>query len=370
MRWRQQHAEPQPSTPQLFDTIDKSRVPCASSASMSAMGLPERPNPPTASDAPSGMSATASAAEANTCRSRVTPSSTGHVVVPASIVRAAAALAHPHACDVDAGPRTVHIMDTSPARTVPGAQSVARAAALLRLVTAAGDEGLSVADLARRADLTRPTTHRLLTALRHEGLVDQDESTGRWMPGPELYLMGTVAASRYDITAIARDIVRSLAVRTEESAFLSVRRGDETVCLIREDGAFPIRSFVLSEGVRFPLGVASAGLAILAFLPPHDVAPTSSGIPSSPSATAPRTPSRGCARDCARRTRAATRDPGHIGPAATAPARRCSPDPGTRRGAEPDRRGFPLLPQRIPELGRTLLAHAHQLTTRVAAGTR
>ena len=59
---------------------------------------------------------------------------------------------------------------------------------------------------------------------------------------------------------------RRLAVRTEESAFLSVRRGDETVCLIREDGAFPIRSFVLSEGVRFPLGVASAGLAILAAL--------------------------------------------------------------------------------------------------------
>ena len=91
------------------------------------------------------------------------------------------------------------------------------------------------------------------------------------MPGPELYLMGTVAASRYDITGIARDIVRSLAVRTEESAFLSVRRGDETVCLLREEGSFPIRSFVLSEGVRFPLGVASAGLAILAFLPPHDV---------------------------------------------------------------------------------------------------
>src|SRR3982751_5077350 len=91
------------------------------------------------------------------------------------------------------------------------------------------------------------------------------------MPGPELYLMGTVAASRYDITAIARDIVRSLAVRTEESAFLSVRRGDETVCLLREDGSFPIRSFVLSEGVRFPLGVASAGLAILGLLPPPDV---------------------------------------------------------------------------------------------------
>lgn len=125
--------------------------------------------------------------------------------------------------------------------------------------------------LAQRRGLTRPTTHRLLTALCHEGLVDQDEQTGNWMPGPELYIMGVVAAARYDITALGRDVVRSLAVRTEESAFLSARRGDETICLVREDGSFPIRSFVLSEGVRFPLGVASAGLAVLAFLPAHHV---------------------------------------------------------------------------------------------------
>jgi DNA-binding IclR family transcriptional regulator len=261
-------------------------------------------------------------------------------------------------------------MDTS-RRTVPGAQSIARAAALLRLVTSAGEQGLSVAEIARRAELTRPTTHRLLTALRHEGLVDQDEHSGAWMPGPELYLMGTVAASRYDITAIARDIVRSLAVRTEESAFLSVRRGDETVCLIREDGAFPIRSFVLSEGVRFPLGVASAGLAILAFLPPHDVDAYFERHPSSPSATARRTPSRACARVCARRRPAAT-------PSTRAHRRGQLRHRGGRVhargspavGAEPHGRRVPLLPERIPDLGRTLLAHAHQLTTRIAAGAR
>jgi DNA-binding IclR family transcriptional regulator len=43
------------------------------------------------------------------------------------------------------------------------------------------------------------------------------------------------------------------------------------VCLLREEGSFPVRSFVLHEGVRFPLGVASAGLAILSFLPPAEV---------------------------------------------------------------------------------------------------
>ena len=58
-----------------------------------------------------------------------------------------------------------------------------------------------------------------------------------------------------------------LAATTGESAFLSARRGDETVCLLREDGSFPLRSHVLHEGIRFPLGVASAGLAILSTCP-------------------------------------------------------------------------------------------------------
>ncbi len=65
--------------------------------------------------------------------------------------------------------------------------------------------------------------------------------------------------------------VESLAEATGESAFFSVRRQRETICLVRVEGSFPIRSFVLYEGVRFPLGVASAGLAILAHLPKQDV---------------------------------------------------------------------------------------------------
>jgi len=262
-------------------------------------------------------------------------------------------------------------VDTTPTG-VPGAQAVARAARVLRLVTSGGGDGVAVADVARDAGLTRPTAHRLLAALAHEGLVDHDERTGRWMPGPELFLMGTVAASRYDITAVARDVVRSLAVRTEESAFLSVRRGDETVCLLREEGSFPIRSFVLSEGVRFPLGVASAGLAILAFLPPHDVDAYLErhedladrwGSGHGPRRLRPRL------RET--RERGYAVNPGLIvegsfGLGAAVFDRGGHPQWAlSLTGVE-----FRFGPDRIAELGRTLLAHAHQLTTRVAASHR
>ena len=154
---------------------------------------------------------------------------------------------------------------------VKGAQAVARASLLLRIVSASSPDGASTGIAMQRSGLTRPTVHRLLSALAEEGLVDQDPRTGRWHPGPELFLMGAVAASRYDISDLARETLRVIAARTGESAFLSARRGDETVCLLAEEGSFPLRSFVLHEGVRFPLGVASAGLVMLAFLPSAQV---------------------------------------------------------------------------------------------------
>lgn len=43
------------------------------------------------------------------------------------------------------------------------------------------------------------------------------------------------------------------------------------MCVYHQEGSFPLRSHVLHEGVRFPLGVASAGLAILSHLPTAEI---------------------------------------------------------------------------------------------------
>jgi DNA-binding IclR family transcriptional regulator len=149
---------------------------------------------------------------------------------------------------------------------VQGAQVVSRIAALLRIV-GRKPEGSPLVELVRESGLTRPTVHRLLTSLAAEGLLDHDARTGSWVLGPEVLLLGSVASARFPLEDVARPSLRRLAEETGESSFFSIRRGHETVCLLREEGSFPVRSFVLHEGVRFPLGVASAGTAIMAFLP-------------------------------------------------------------------------------------------------------
>lgn len=253
-----------------------------------------------------------------------------------------------------------------------GTQAVARGAALLKLVARAGEPGARTSELATRSGLTRPTVHRLLSALQREGLVDRDAATGLWVPGPELYLMGGAAAARYDVVDLARDIVRSLAAVTEESAFFSVRQGDETVCLLREDGSFPIRSFVLSEGVRFPLGVASAGLAILSFLPAEERDAYLSRHPELRERWgAPHGEKRLRARVAETQEHGYALNPGLIvegsyGLGAAVFTRTGHPQWAlSLTGVQ-----FRFAPDRTRKLGRILLAHAHQLTGRIAASGR
>jgi DNA-binding IclR family transcriptional regulator len=251
--------------------------------------------------------------------------------------------------------------------SVPGTQVIGRAAAVLRAVSGSMPRGLGTSAVATATGLSRPTAHRLLSSLAAEGFLDHDALSGRWVPGPELYLLGSIAAERYDITSLARPIVRALAEATGESAFLSARRGDETVCLLREDGAFPIRSHVLYEGIRFPLGVASAGLAILAFLPDVTVERYLAAADLAPFGAA-HDPARVRERIAHTRTTGYAVNPGllvegsfGLGAAvfdsAEQPAWALS-----LTGIEAR-----FSPERRPELGRLLLAHAHRLTVALRA---
>lgn len=161
--------------------------------------------------------------------------------------------------------------DAAPEAT-GGTQSIERAVALLMLVGRAGAEGARLADLVASSGLSKPTVRRVLLALVRAGLVDQDEATRRYHVGPEAYVLGTLAAPRFGIHALALDGLSRIARQSGDCAFLSVPRGTFSVCLHREEGTWPIRTHVLQAGDRHPLGIGAGGLAILAALPESEAA--------------------------------------------------------------------------------------------------
>jgi len=250
-----------------------------------------------------------------------------------------------------------------------GAQVVSRMAAVLRVVSESMPNGMATTGVAKATGLTRPTTHRLLASLASEGFIDRDNRSGQWQLGPELYLMGSVAAERYDVTAAARPTVRALAAETGESAFFSARRGTETVCLLREEGSFPVRSFVLSEGTRFPLGVASAGLVILSFLSAAEAEAHMANVDLETRFGPHYKPALLRERTAATRVSGYALNPGLIVEGSWGMGAAVFDKDGqaawalTITGIESR-----FAPERQLSLGRLLLDHAHRLTQQLAAG--
>lgn len=240
---------------------------------------------------------------------------------------------------------------------------------MLKELSAAGQSGQKTSDLARLTGLSRPTTHRILSALWAEGFVDSEASSGTWYLGPEIYVLGEVAATRFDITSSARRMLKHLAQSTGESAFLSVVRGDETVCLLREDGSFPLRSFVLYEGVRFPLGVASAGLATLAFQSDEVIEDFLTRVPLTQQFGESHSPEALWKRIRETRTKGYAVNPGLLiegswGIGASVFDRDGSPRWAISLTGVESR----FTPKRIPVLGRILLESAHELSSLVQKG--
>lgn len=155
--------------------------------------------------------------------------------------------------------------------TLPSSQTLDRAIGILQIVASARNNGIALAEVVNKVGLTKPTTRRLLLSLMENGLIEQDLSTRRYFCGPETYALGILAGDRFGVHRIANDSLRRLAERSGDAALLSVQRGNETVCLAREEGSYPLRSHVLQPGDRHPLGCGASGIALLAALPDEQV---------------------------------------------------------------------------------------------------
>ncbi|MGJ8545967.1 MAG: IclR family transcriptional regulator [Sulfitobacter sp.] len=152
-----------------------------------------------------------------------------------------------------------------------GAQSVDRALGLLPLIGRHPMQGLSMGAIVEETGLSRPTARRLLLSLMRAGLIEQDPKSKSYLLGQEAFVLGTLAAQRFGMLDVAAESVGWLAQVSEDTAYLSMRRDTFAVCMMKQEGAFPIRVHALQVGYRHPLGIGAGSLAILAALPDDEM---------------------------------------------------------------------------------------------------
>ncbi len=148
-----------------------------------------------------------------------------------------------------------------------GMQSIERMVSVVDFVAARAALGSKLADVVAGTALGRATAHRFLKELERIGLLEYDEWSGRFFPGVKLVAWGASGANRFGLAERARPAMRRLAERTSDTIYLTLRTGDEAMCVAREEGGFPIKTLTLNVGDRRPLGVGAGPLAILITLP-------------------------------------------------------------------------------------------------------
>ncbi|WP_439588576.1 IclR family transcriptional regulator [Hydrogenophaga sp.] len=146
-------------------------------------------------------------------------------------------------------------------------QTLDRAIGLLHLLASGGTGGLRLVDLQQHSGLTRPTVHRILDTLKGHGFVEQLPETRRYRLGGELAVIGWSAARDvHDLRDLCEEEMVALANRSGDTSFLTIRSGNQAVCIDRQSGSYPVKAFTVDVGTRRPLGVGAGGIALLAAL--------------------------------------------------------------------------------------------------------
>jgi DNA-binding IclR family transcriptional regulator len=150
--------------------------------------------------------------------------------------------------------------------TYEGAQSIGRAALLLRTLSTFGSMGASLMQISTLTALPKATVHRILAAMVSERLVERPSGTRHYRVGPDIFAFGIAVHQSFDLKPIARASLDRLATETRSTVYLGVRSGYDMLCLDKVESESEHPALLLEVNDRWPLGIGSFSLAMLAFL--------------------------------------------------------------------------------------------------------
>ncbi|MFC4003831.1 IclR family transcriptional regulator [Prauserella oleivorans] len=148
--------------------------------------------------------------------------------------------------------------------STPGATVVSRTLSVLYAFDNA-HRRLSATEVARRAGLPVPTTHRLLRELVAGDALVRGED-GRYAVGRRLWDVGLLAPDRTDLRHVASPFLSDIHAATRATVHLAVRDGLEVLYLDRLSGRASV-PVVSRTGSRLPLHATGVGKVLLAYAP-------------------------------------------------------------------------------------------------------
>ena len=128
-----------------------------------------------------------------------------------------------------------------------------------------GDEGLTVTDLLKRVELSRPTLYRLLGTLEKKQFIVSSGDPQRFSLGPSIAQLTHVWLTSVNLSHVAQPIMHSVLNATGETVAVCVPDGIDRVCVAELESPQALR-FTRGVGYRERLMLGASGRVILANL--------------------------------------------------------------------------------------------------------
>jgi IclR family KDG regulon transcriptional repressor len=130
---------------------------------------------------------------------------------------------------------------------------------------------MTLSELSKIAGFTPSTSHRILNALKSRGYVQQSQENLTYRLTHKIFELANQVGFDNHLRDVVLPIIRRLAQVSRDTAFLTVRDGDEAFCLERIDGNPSIRIADLQKGGRMPLHMGGGPRVLLAFAEPNEL---------------------------------------------------------------------------------------------------
>ncbi len=155
-------------------------------------------------------------------------------------------------------------MKAPDAPTAPDS-SAARSLRVLAAVAEAG-HALTLADLAERLDLPKPTVHRLCGQLQEGGFLARDVDERSFVVGPALRRLAFDTLNHGAARGLRHDVLAQLVQQVGETCNFTTLDGTRVLYLDRVEAHWPLR-LTLEVGSHVPLHATASGKLFLALMP-------------------------------------------------------------------------------------------------------
>lgn len=113
-------------------------------------------------------------------------------------------------------------------------------------------------------------TYRLVRTLTQYNFLKEEDGTARYTLGLNALRLGLLAKGQFNLSNLAKPLMRELSLRTKETVLLTAVNGTRGIVLARVESEEPVRFSIFQPGGTIPLHCGASSKILMAFLPEEE----------------------------------------------------------------------------------------------------